>query len=410
MHPTKKLALVFTALLLAAGGAQQAFALNYGDTLTADTKLTANLAGSGTALVVGAHGITIDLNGYTVSGDGTGLGIDNTGGYDNVTIKNGTITGFQEGIRAVGANNLEIEDMTVSGAVGSGGTTGVIHVLDSSNLTVDGCTVSVSAAPFGPQCIRLDSVKNARILDCEIDGGWVGVSFFSIGGLGTPTTGTVEGCTVDACFIGVMLANTDHATVTDNVIKNGLDFPGVSGSQGIRMGFAQSVSNMIISDNEVFSCVRGILGNTVGTVSNAVIRENDVHDNYFGSIQLFNSTKCEIMKNDCYDNDLFGISLASGTTKCKVVQNTVSDNGARGIVLTDDAADNQITNNKVLSNGLDGIALLVANVGFDGCKGNHIINNTSLGNGSWDLFHDALSTPNTWRSNTYVTKSGADIK
>ena len=65
---------------------------DFGDTLTADTKLTGNLSGSGSGLIVGADDITIDLNGYslTMTG-GSGYGIDNTGGYADVTVKNGTI-------------------------------------------------------------------------------------------------------------------------------------------------------------------------------------------------------------------------------------------------------------------------------------------------------------------------------
>ena len=40
---------------------------------------------------IGASGITIDLKGFTVRGDG-GVGdhgIDDTGGHDHVTVKNG---------------------------------------------------------------------------------------------------------------------------------------------------------------------------------------------------------------------------------------------------------------------------------------------------------------------------------
>ena len=41
----------------------------------------------------------IDLNGFTITGQGTGLGIaNNLFGYDRVTIKNGTVDNFTENV------------------------------------------------------------------------------------------------------------------------------------------------------------------------------------------------------------------------------------------------------------------------------------------------------------------------
>ena len=48
-------------------------------------------------LVVGAHDITIDLDGHTIDGKGVAAGIRNDG-YDNVTIKNGKILEFDWGV------------------------------------------------------------------------------------------------------------------------------------------------------------------------------------------------------------------------------------------------------------------------------------------------------------------------
>ena len=40
---------------------------------------------------IGAAGITLDLDGHTLSSvDGQGLGVDNSGGFDSVTIRNAT--------------------------------------------------------------------------------------------------------------------------------------------------------------------------------------------------------------------------------------------------------------------------------------------------------------------------------
>ena len=55
-------------------------------TLTVSIRVLNDLANcGGDGLVVGAHGITIDLNGRTIDGGGSGAGIRNNG-FDHVTI------------------------------------------------------------------------------------------------------------------------------------------------------------------------------------------------------------------------------------------------------------------------------------------------------------------------------------
>ena len=61
----------------------------FGDTVTDDIELSGDISGSGDGLTIGASGITIDLKGHTISStDGTGVGINNPDGYDDITIKN----------------------------------------------------------------------------------------------------------------------------------------------------------------------------------------------------------------------------------------------------------------------------------------------------------------------------------
>jgi parallel beta-helix repeat protein len=72
-----------------------------GATITANLVLTGNMACVGTAMVAGANNIVIDLNGFTVSGNGTGDGILVL--RSRVTIRNGKLTGFDNGIRMLGA-------------------------------------------------------------------------------------------------------------------------------------------------------------------------------------------------------------------------------------------------------------------------------------------------------------------
>jgi para-nitrobenzyl esterase len=78
-----------------------------GVTIEADLKLDHHLACSGNGLIVGADGIRIDLNGRTITGSGTGAGID-VAGRSGVTIVNGTIKNFGAGIQVASSTKIVI--------------------------------------------------------------------------------------------------------------------------------------------------------------------------------------------------------------------------------------------------------------------------------------------------------------
>src|SRR5690349_6248891 len=72
-----------------------------GSTVTSNVTLTADMSCPGTSgIVVGKSGITINLNGFSVAGDNTSntVGIDNSGGFNTVTVENGTVAKFDDGI------------------------------------------------------------------------------------------------------------------------------------------------------------------------------------------------------------------------------------------------------------------------------------------------------------------------
>jgi hypothetical protein len=61
--------------------------------------LRQNLSASGTCIRIAADHVTLDLAGFTLSGDGTGDGIDeNDVDRSNIAVLNGTVTGFGAGI------------------------------------------------------------------------------------------------------------------------------------------------------------------------------------------------------------------------------------------------------------------------------------------------------------------------
>ena len=85
-------------------------AVTCGYTITESLKLTADIGPcSENGIIIGAYNITLDCNGHTVSGSGSGFGTGITipAGISRVTIKNCEVTGFGgSGFSVFGSNNV----------------------------------------------------------------------------------------------------------------------------------------------------------------------------------------------------------------------------------------------------------------------------------------------------------------
>ena len=97
-----------------------------GQVLTTDTTLTANLncsGYSGDALVMGANGITLNLNGKTITGPAGYDGYDgvDTEGYNRTTIRNGTIRDYTYGVNVNDSSRTTVGFMTIDGEDTSNG-------------------------------------------------------------------------------------------------------------------------------------------------------------------------------------------------------------------------------------------------------------------------------------------------
>jgi hypothetical protein len=110
------------------------------------------LSTNGGCLVIQAGNITVDMNGYNITGDGsTGSGVF-VNGHDDITIKNGGIFDFDNGIRLSGSSNNNIIDVNISGS-----STYDVYLTSSSagntflNVSYDGSKESVGT---GSELIR----------------------------------------------------------------------------------------------------------------------------------------------------------------------------------------------------------------------------------------------------------------
>jgi parallel beta-helix repeat protein len=100
--------------VVAAGGSSTRADDWCGATIVADLKLDQDLTCSGNGLTAGANGIRIDLNGHSLSGDGTGIGIAVTDRSD-VTIVGGTISNFAVGVRVIASTDVVIKQNNLVG-------------------------------------------------------------------------------------------------------------------------------------------------------------------------------------------------------------------------------------------------------------------------------------------------------
>jgi parallel beta-helix repeat protein len=128
MAPLRVLALIALLALsgvTAAAGQSPPAGLECGDTITADTVLDHDLTGCpSNGIVIGADGITLDLNGHTISGDGKPVrrcprrqpcdwGVFNDR-HDGVTIRNGSLRGFAVGVLVGGVRGNRLVELSSS--------------------------------------------------------------------------------------------------------------------------------------------------------------------------------------------------------------------------------------------------------------------------------------------------------
>ena len=80
-----------------------------------------NLTASGDCLVVAADFVTIDLRGYTLTGDETGNGItDDDTPREGIALRNGVVTGFDHGIRLGATSSVIVEGIRALRNAGAG--------------------------------------------------------------------------------------------------------------------------------------------------------------------------------------------------------------------------------------------------------------------------------------------------
>ena len=323
-----------------------------GTSVTVDTDLGHSHVCTGDGLVIAAPSITIELGGFTLSGDADSadFGIDNSGGHKGVTIQYGAIEGFGTGVRGDGVESLHLNHLNFSDQTDRG-----VDVLVGKDVQIKNSSFTMGPPAFlGAEAIRLESVDGVLVQNVDIHGSFVGVNFSCpspCSGVEPPTNGVVKDSVIHGAFIGVFFANTTDGTAESNHISGGVALPDFGGIP------AKGILGQIAPLDPLPTPPGGTV------VSGLIIKENHIHNIDGTGIKLEGVTGSEVTQNDVHVNTI------------------------------------------------NGIALLAISIGGPpiGSTGNDIKDNASTGNGGTDLIHDGTSSPNLWENNTCDTDSGADI-
>jgi parallel beta-helix repeat protein len=218
-----------------------------GDTITTDTTLHSDLSCPGDGIVIGADGITLDLNGHTLKSvcdadcEET-TGIENSGGYDRVRIINGAIDyvfcyipgqcGFGDTIALVGADRNTLAGLKVDESLSSrfllsdsngnrikhstisGGAPAV--ELSASDLnTISRTEIHGGVGPHSTDGLWiLEGSDNNRVTQNSVTAEWAGVLVFDSSG------NVFARNSVEAFVDAVQLGNAQRTLVSRNTLRS----------------------------------------------------------------------------------------------------------------------------------------------------------------------------------------------
>lgn len=253
-----------------------------------------------------AHDVTLDLNGFrVVNGAGTNgvNGIIVNGGYKSVTIKNGTVTGWNvDGINAGSIVSGNFENLTVDG-------NGEDGIVVGNSSSIRNCR-AVNNKKRG-----IVAVNNCVISDCEVrQNPEVGISASSYC--------VISRCTVSDATSGDGIFAANYCTVESCKVNNTFEF-------GIRTTQRPNISNCSVSDSghvDVNGVSGGILLHYAGSVRNCTITGNRVGIEVLGSSD---GGGVLIENNQIDSNTGGGIDLLSGANR--IDDNTFCCNGGPAI-------------------------------------------------------------------------------
>jgi len=312
------------------GVAAAAGPVSCGDVITSSTKLQADLIDCpGDGVVIGADNITLDLGGHTIDGLGAAApfgsdGVDNTGGYDNVVIKNGTVREFETGVSLVGTTGNVVRNLTVSANRTDGFFVDGFASLDSFDNQLMGNRISAN----GGNGIDLrGSSGNVIRANGSTGNSGVGIAltFSSLNnavndnvltGNGGQGIFVLEGANGNTLARNVIAANTLTGILIANSSRNGAGSNRIAENGGGGLGIVSDLpevsdANTLTRNAVIGNASDGIFvdAGTTGTV----VLGNEADENGDDGIDVMNAATT-ITRNAADRNVDLGIEAVAGVT------------------------------------------------------------------------------------------------
>lgn len=201
--------------------------LTCGQVITTDIALSHNLVcPAGTdALVIGADNITLDLKGYTISGDGTHAGV-RAAQRAGVTITNGTIIGFAAGV---------VLDQTTGGIVSKIDASHNVRGIDLANAVDSQIVQNTVSGSIHSDGIRLGGAHRTVVAQNVLDDNLWAISVSS-----TQDARIQRNVVTGARGTGIAIFDgSTGTTIAQNVVTDGWEegirtSPGTSGTTVIQ--------------------------------------------------------------------------------------------------------------------------------------------------------------------------------
>jgi len=294
---------------------------------TAVYTLYNNVSSAGTCFTIGADNVTLDCAGYTInySQSVAGYGINNSGGWDNLTIRNcnirhgGSATSNNDAIYLSGVENSTIRNNIIT----TGGTTdnNAIYAESSTNCTIVNNTLYPFGTSWNNRGVYLTSSSNSNII--------INNSIITNG----------SGSSSNNNYAILISSSNNNNIKLNNLSTNG----GGDNQNGIEVIGVSSFNN--------------IINNTI--ITNGAKGDND------------------------------GITFWSGSSNNNAINNSISTNGTDyndGVFFAHTSENNSIINNILSTSGSNSHAFHFNAISSNFPAQNNLINNTLNKVEGYDLY------------------------
>jgi parallel beta-helix repeat protein len=370
-----------------------------GEVLHASTTLSNSLIGcSSDGLVVGASGITVDLNGHAVSGVGLATGIRNDG-HDDVTIRNGSVINFDNGV-ILGPGTLRnavtglslVKNEVASIALNSASGNNISHnsmseYSDTGLHLTNGSSTNVIVG----NSIGGGGSGEAFVIDSGSNDNWLEGNVVPVSG---GHAVRVEGSTGTMVLANQLAGGADVAVQLTGAPDSVVQANTISGGGDAAVAFTSSTAGVVRFN--AFGKT-GDAGVILEAMSNSLVKGNTMSLSGDAGVVLRNgSSNVRVIDNTATNASDSGISIADGIGN--VVRGNILSSNAGGIDLSG-GSNNVVEFNAARSNLGLGVEIV-------GSAGNTVYGNTLEGNLTGGLWVDSGSVGNTVSGNSAQGNGG----